>query len=156
MRGNIRDQDGERGFTLLELLPGLVLLLALMTVVGSLGSLAVESQRRARMKADLVHALACAWPAWDGSEARAALVRLREDGWEVSVFPERSWLPGPVAGGAGEVAYQLCRRRMEHENGLSWEVGRCGGEEEIFLNGEVLARVRITKDGEVTEKEGQR
>lgn len=154
MGRDIRDRGGEKGFTLLELLPGLVLLLALMTVVGSLGTLAVESQRRARAKADLVHALGYAWPAWGEGEALAALAVRAGGGWQISVFPERSWLPGSEAGGRAAVAYQLCRRRTGHEEVSYWEVGRCGGDGEEFLEGEVLARVRIISGGEEPEREG--
>lgn len=135
-----------------ELLPGLVLLLALMMVVGSLGALVLEGERRARAQADLVHALGYAGPAWGQGEARAALVARTGDGWEVSVFPERSWLPGPVREGGRGAAYRFCRRRVGYEDGCYWEVGRCGVDGEEFLAGEVLARIRIGREREDPDK----
>jgi len=156
MDGEVRDCGGETGFTLFELLPGLVLMLALMTVAGSLGALVVEGQRGARAKADLVHALGYAWPAWGEGEARAALVARMGDGWEVSVFPERSWLPGPASGWGGGVAYRFCRRRVRYEDGWYWEVGRCGVDGEEMLAGEVLVRIRIGREEEEPETGGSR
>ncbi|MFO7724867.1 MAG: prepilin-type N-terminal cleavage/methylation domain-containing protein [Oceanipulchritudo sp.] len=152
MVGGMRGQRERRGFTLLELLPGLALLLALMTVVGSLGVMTGESLRRGREKVELVQALEYAWEAWAEGEGRAALAVRTGGRWRLSVFPDRSWLPGPAAVALREPAYPLCRRRVRKESGTYWEVGRCGGDGEAFAEGMILMRIRIAAGNEEPER----
>jgi hypothetical protein len=112
-----------RAFVLLEVLPALALLLAVVAVSFRFLWMAAGIRDARAREREAEAALVAVWHAWEAQPGNVALARRGAGGrWEVNGFPGEEWLPaaetGPEAGGV-----VLRRRETSGEAGrLEWQV----------------------------------
>jgi hypothetical protein len=127
--GKGRKEPGNGGFLLLEALPALLLLAALIIVVMRLHATGLRASRLAQQDELRQQALLSVWKQWEQGDSLAALVWRTSDGaWELTAFPDSSWLPEQEGGGREPSAHQgqtfTFRRglRRSTDGGIRWDI----------------------------------
>ncbi|MGC9451063.1 MAG: hypothetical protein ACP5I4_06400 [Oceanipulchritudo sp.] len=118
------DRGPKRGFLLLEALPALFLLAAVL--VAGMRLLSARARRQAAFHAaelrESSFLLACAH--WESSSGRALVALMEEDGeWRLLDFPDDGWLPRPafpLQSRAGERQFLWRRRNVTGVDDSPW------------------------------------
>lgn len=144
------------GFVLIELLPALFLLLAVLVVTGRLVRTATETRLAAERLSLREAAVEAVWNDWNGNGG-SVLVAYRGAGgkWEHNRFPDSGWIPSEAARaatmqeGVKGMVVILKREPVTPANGDAyWSVSRLvsgagGGQWKEW------GRIRMTAGGEV-------
>lgn len=126
MKRNCCFTGAATGFLLLEALPALLLLAAILVTGAGLKASRMRSEARMQQQEYLETAFQETWQSWKNSTSRAAVAQVGDDGgWKVVQFPDAGWLPpaGTGAGAGFRASYALRRSSRLDEDGCGyWEI----------------------------------
>jgi type II secretory pathway pseudopilin PulG len=129
----------QSGFTLLEVLPALLVLMGALVIASRMLSHAVETRIRAQQVAVVEEIMAPVWEHWrvnGGSVALAGKEAGRD--WTINTFPDETWLP-VNAGTVGVNTFIL--RRLWLSDPVGWEISYLAGNASAADGWRVLTRV---------------